>query len=59
MNKSPTANAGDTGSITGPGRLHMPWSNEVNVPQLLSLCPRAHEPHPLSLRVAVTKTRAP
>ena len=25
--KSPPANAGDTGSIPGPGRSHMPWSN--------------------------------
>ena len=23
----PPANAGDTGSIPGPGRSHMPWSN--------------------------------
>ena len=25
--KNPPANAGDTGSIPGPGRYHMPWSN--------------------------------
>ena len=25
--KSPPANVGDTGSIPGPGRFHMPWSN--------------------------------
>ena len=25
--KNPLANAGDTGSIPGPGRSHMPWSN--------------------------------
>ena len=25
--KSPPANAGDTGSIPGPGRYHMPQSN--------------------------------
>ena len=25
--KNPPANAGDTGSIPGPGRSHMPWSN--------------------------------
>ena len=24
---NPPANAGDTGSICGPGRSHMPWSN--------------------------------
>ena len=25
--KNPPANAGDVGSIPGPGRSHMPWSN--------------------------------
>ena len=25
--KNPPANAGDSGSIPGPGRFHMPWSN--------------------------------
>ena len=25
--KNPPANAGDTGSIPGRGRFHMPWSN--------------------------------
>ena len=25
--KNPPANAGDTGSIPGPERSHMPWSN--------------------------------
>ena len=25
--KSKPANAGDTGSIPGPGRFHMPWGN--------------------------------
>ena len=25
--KNQPANAGDTGSIPGPGRSHMPWSN--------------------------------
>ena len=25
--KNPLANAGDTGSIPGPGRAHLPWSN--------------------------------
>ena len=33
--KNPLANAGDTGSISGPGRLHTPCSNWANVPQLL------------------------
>ena len=31
------ANAGDTGSSPGLGRSHMPWSNQVREPQLLSL----------------------
>ena len=35
--KNPPANAGDTGSIPGPGRSHMPQSNEACAPQLLSL----------------------
>ena len=38
------ANAGDMGSIPGPGRSHMPQSNKARVPQLLSLCSRAREP---------------
>ena len=25
--KSPPVNAGDTGSLPGPGKSHMPWSN--------------------------------
>ena len=36
--KNPLANAGDMGSSPGPGRSHMSRSNEVCVPQLLSLC---------------------
>ena len=42
--KNPPANAGDTGSIPGPGRSHVPRSNKARVPQLLSLRSRAHEP---------------
>ena len=39
MVKNPSSNAGDTGSISGPGRFHMPRSNtyHAKVPQLLSL----------------------
>ena len=47
--KNPPANAGDTGSIPGPRRSHMLWSNKARVPQLLSLCSRACEPQLLSL----------
>ena len=35
--RNPHANAGDTGSVSGPGRSHMPWSN-------LSLCTTTTEP---------------
>ena len=37
MVKNPPDNAGDTGSSPGPGRSHMPQSNEACAPQLLSL----------------------
>ena len=52
--KNPPCNAGDTGSIPGPGRYHMLRSNEACVLQLLSppepqllkpTCPRARAPH--------------
>ena len=36
-------NARDTGLISGPGRFHMLWSSQAHVPQVLSLCSRAHE----------------
>ena len=42
--KNPPANAGDMGSSPGPGRSHMPLSNEARAPQLLSLRSRAREP---------------
>ena len=41
--ENPPANAVDTGSSPGPGRSHMPQSNQAHVPQLLSLCSRTHE----------------
>ena len=34
--KNPPANAGNMDSIPGRGGSHMPWSNEVRVPQLLT-----------------------
>ena len=46
--KNLSANAGDMGSSPGPGRSHMPRSNEARVPQLLSLHSRACEPQLLS-----------
>ena len=44
MVKDPPANAGHMGSSPGPGRSHMPRSNQARAPQLLSLRSRAHEP---------------
>ena len=39
--KNPPANAGNTGSIPGLGGSHLPQTNKVHAPQLLSLCSRA------------------
>ena len=52
MNKNSPANAGDTGSIPGPGTLHMLWNIQACVPELLSAhaaateacMPRAYAP---------------
>ena len=57
--KNPPSNAGDTGSIPGPGRSHITWSIQGRVPQLLSLCSRACEPQLLSPRGTTTEARAP
>ena len=46
--KNRPANAGDKGSIPGPGRSHMLWSKLASAPQLLSLHSRAREPQLLS-----------
>ena len=43
--KHPPASAGDTGSIAGLGRPHMPWSNRARE-LLLSPRSRAHALHP-------------
>ena len=45
--KNLPCNAKDTGSVPGPGRSHMPQSNQARVLQLLNPCtatPEAHEP---------------
>ena len=34
--KNPPASSGDPRAIPGPGKSHMPWSNEAHGPQLLS-----------------------
>ena len=57
--KNLPANAGDTGLSPGPGKSHMPWSNEARAPQLLSLHSRACEPQLLSPCAATTEARAP
>ena len=36
MDRNLPANAGDMGSIPGPGRFHMSQSNKAPAPQLLS-----------------------
>ena len=41
--KESTCYSGDIGLIPDPGRSHIPQSNYVHVPQLLSLCSRAQE----------------
>ena len=41
--KNPPANAGDMGSIPGPGRFHMPRSNGAHELQLLCLCAAKRE----------------
>ena len=53
--KNPPATAGNVGSSSGPGRSHMPWSNEARAPQLLSLCPRACKPQLLSPSATTTE----
>ena len=52
------ANAGDTGSIPGPGRRHIPRSNWSWAPQLLNLCSRAHELQLLGPSAKTTEVRA-
>ena len=42
--KNPPANARDTNSIPEAGRSHLPRSNQVHAPQLLSLCSRGRKP---------------
>ena len=59
MVKNPPANAGDTGSSPGPGRSHMPQSNEARVPQLLSLLSGAHKLQLLSPRTITTEACSP
>ena len=57
--KNLPANAGDTGSSPGPGRSHMPWSNEARAPQLLNLRSRAQEPQLLNPCAPTTEAHTP
>ena len=57
--KNLPANARDMGSSPGPGRSHMPRSNEAHAPQLLSLCSRPREPQLPSPRAAATEVHEP
>ena len=57
--KNLPAKAGDMGSNPGPGRSHMPRSNEAHAPQLQSLLSRACEPQLLSPRATTTEARVP
>ena len=59
MVKNLPANAGYTGSIPGPGRSHMPRSNYVHVPQLLSLHSTGRESQLLRLRATTTEAHVP
>ena len=59
VNRNLSANGGDSGSIPGLRRFHMPQSNKACVPQLLVPHSRAHKPRLLSLGAANTKARAP
>ena len=55
VDKNPPANEGDTGSISGLGGFHMPWSNWARVPQQLSQCSRVCELKLLSLCTMITE----
>ena len=57
--KNPPANVGNTGSIPGPERSHMPRSTQACAPQLLSLCSRAWKHQLLSLHAATTEAHLP
>ena len=59
--KNLPASAGDTGSIPGPGRFHMPWDNGANGPQLLnprSGAPESHILKPVHLEPAFRSKRS-
>ena len=56
--KTPPANAGDTGSVPGLGRFHMPRDNWAGVPQLQGLGSATGEKyHKEQSRVPLLETR--
>ena len=57
VGKNPTANEGDTGSISGLGGFHTPRGNWARVLQLLSQCSRLCELRLLSLCAMITEGR--
>ena len=57
--KNPPASAGDMGSFPNLERPHMPWSNSVHAPQLLSLWFTAWQLKLLSLCATTTEACAP
>ena len=59
MDKDPPAKAGDMGLISGPGRFHMPWSNEAHMPQPRSWCSGVREPQLSSLCATATEAHVP
>ena len=59
MVKNPPANAGNMGSIPGPGGSHMLQSSWARAPQLLSLHSGAREPRLLSPHATTAEARAP
>ena len=59
VDKNLPANAGDSGSIPGLGRFHMPQATKAHAPQILSLCFRAHEPQLMSPCATTTEAHVP
>ena len=57
--KNPPAKAGDRGLTPGLGRSHMPWSNQTQELQPLSLCSRVCKLQIQSQHATTTEARAP
>ena len=48
VDRNPSTNARDVGSVLGLGRFHMPQATKARAPQPLSLGSRAHQPQLMS-----------